>query len=120
LALWRRARACGIMPGACGGCGMMLVMPKMLTPDLVRFELRDGAAVVRLLAEQPPEAAMDGWSLMNRTTLCVVDGPGDAGYLFPRIGLDVPEGWDEVADKQGGAFVVFGATADGGLFARAT
>ena len=95
-------------------------MPKMLTPELVRFELRDdGAAVVRLLTEQPAEAAEDGWSLMSRVTLCVVDGPGDTGYLFPRIGLDVPEGWDEALDKQGGAFVVFGAAAGGGLFAPA-
>ena len=98
---------------------MMFGMPMSLTPDLVRFEVRDGAAVVRLLVEQPEEAAMDGWSLMNRLTLCVVDGPGDAGYLFPRLGLDVPEGWDEAADKQGGALVLFGAATEGGLFARA-
>src|SRR5215468_7850007 len=97
----------------------MLGMPSSLTPDDVRFELRDGTPVVRLLVDQPPEADQGGWSLMNRVTLCVVDGPADVGYLFPRLGIDTPDGWDEAADSHGGAWVFFGAGAEEGVFAQA-
>ncbi|MEV6969825.1 hypothetical protein AB0M47_32390 [Hamadaea sp. NPDC051192] len=82
-----------------------------LNPDLVTFELRDGEPVLSLAVEVPT-GPDEGWSLMNRLTVCVVDGPGDAGYLFPRLGGPAgdkaPQGWDEAVARAGGSTVVFG------------
>jgi len=93
-------------------------MPMTLTPDQVRFELHDGMPVIRLLVARPAEAAAAGWSLMSRVTLCVVDGPGDAGYLFPRFGLEAPDGWEEAAEQHEGAYVVFGDAGEANVFAQ--
>jgi hypothetical protein len=43
-------------------------------------------------------------------TMCVVDGPGDAGFLLPRMsptGDLAPAGWDEAVERSGGCTVVF-------------
>ncbi|NUT35209.1 MAG: hypothetical protein HOV79_19305 [Hamadaea sp.] len=83
-----------------------------LRPELVTFELRDDKPVLTLAVE-PPDAPDEGWTFMNRLTVCVVDGPGDAGFLFPRIGGPrgdmAPAGWDEAVDRTGGSTVVFSA-----------
>lgn len=106
------------MPG-----GHDLPMPSFLQPDAVRFELRSGEPVLTLAVEVP-EGADDGWTLLNRMTLCVVDGPGETGFLFPRIGGPVgtppgdlaPEGWDDAVDGAGGCTVMF---RNGSVFATA-
>jgi hypothetical protein len=89
----------------------MLRMPSFLPPAAVQFELRDGRPVLRLAAEESAAGTPDGWSLMNRLTMCVVDGPGDAGYLLARLGPDgldtAPRGWDDAVERAGGCTVEF-------------
>lgn len=93
-------------------------MPSFLTPESVRFEIRQGQPVLSL-AVDVPDGPEEGWTLLNRLTLCVVDGPGEAGYLFPRVGGPTgvppgdlaPEGWDDAVDGAGGSTVVFGRGA---------
>lgn len=90
-------------------------MPAMLPPDAVRFELHGPGPVLRLAVDAPGELRSEQWSLVSRLTLCVVDGPGEAGYLTPRLGPhgDVaPAGWDEAVERAGGSTVVFGTRPD--------
>lgn len=56
-----------------------------------------------------------GWSVVPRLTLCVVDGPADAGCVVPAFGAPVaggagtPDdmaGWCEDVERAGGAVVV--------------
>ena len=84
-------------------------MPEFLSPESARFELTDGTPLLRLAVPAPP--SVEGWSIMNRLTMCVVDGPGNAGYLLPRFashGDLAPNGWDEAVQRSGGAMVAFG------------
>jgi hypothetical protein len=83
-------------------------MPDFLPPDSAIFELHAHQAVIRLLVEAPAVPHPDGWSVLSRATLCVVDGPGDVGYLLARMGVDVPDGWDEAFDAAKGSTVIFG------------
>jgi hypothetical protein len=87
-------------------------MPKFLTPDAVRFELLDDKPILRLPAPAPAAIEADRWFLMSGTTLCVVDGPDDAGYLVARFGADgadaAPAGWDDAVARAGGSLVAFG------------
>jgi hypothetical protein len=52
------------------------------------------------------------WSLLSRTTMCVMDGPAEAGYLIARLGPDgsdaAPSGWDDAVERAAGSLVVFG------------
>jgi hypothetical protein len=81
-------------------------MPDFIPPEAAHFALDDRRAVVRLAVEAPPG---DGpWSMFSRMTMCVLDGPADAGYLLARPGADgTDQGWDEAVERDGGA-VVFG------------
>ncbi|MGI5146365.1 hypothetical protein ACQEVC_08255 [Plantactinospora sp. CA-294935] len=99
-------------------------MPDFLPPEAVRFELVDGSPVLRLAVEAPGPAQDDQWLLVNRLTLCVVDGPGEAGYLVARLGPGgadaAPPGWDDAVDRAAGTTVVFGAEPHSpSIFARA-
>ncbi|MFF5974912.1 hypothetical protein ACFY7C_25730 [Streptomyces sp. NPDC012769] len=58
---------------------------------------------------EPP--VCDGWGIVPRLTLCVVDGPGDHGTMIPALAAPVlGEGdladWCEDAERAGGAVVV--------------
>ena len=97
---------------------MLLGMATSLDPGLVRFELHAGAPVVRLLVEQPTETSVDGWWLVRRVFICMITGPGGVQYVFPRLGMGMPAGWDEAMDARGGACVLFGSAADAGPFAQ--
>jgi hypothetical protein len=87
-------------------------MPTFLRPEAVRFELRDGAPVITLDVDVPTELTAGEWSLLNRLTMVVVDGPGDDGFLLPRIspagGDAAPAGWDDAVERAAGCHVVFG------------
>ena len=52
----------------------------------------------------------DGWSIPNRATLLVVDGPGEDGFLLPRKtspdGDLAPEGWDAAVASAGSVRVL--------------
>jgi hypothetical protein len=86
-------------------------MPHLVTPDQARFEVRDGAPVVVLAVKPPPEVRHGDWSILNRFTLIVVDGPGDSGYMLPRLsptGDIVPPEWDRAVEQAAGSHVTFG------------
>lgn len=90
-----------------------------------------GATPALLLADAPvhdalpvltaPDGAVplcEGWSIVPRLTLCVVDGPGDHGVLVPALAAPVlggPEGgeapngmadWCADAERAGGVLVL--------------
>jgi hypothetical protein len=86
-------------------------MASFVRPEHARFELRDGAPMIVLEVDVPAELVAGAWSLLNRLTMIVVDGPGDAGFLMARIGggRDVtPSGWDDAVELAAGSHVVFG------------
>lgn len=89
-------------------------------PKLVRYELSKGVPAVRLVIEQPAQAAMDGWYLVPRSVICMIVDPDGSDYVFPRLGMPIPAGWDEAVAARGGAMVIFGGTADSGPFATLT
>ncbi|MFD8594102.1 hypothetical protein ACFV1L_03790 [Kitasatospora sp. NPDC059646] len=78
---------------------ILLLTGAPVHPALPALRLRDGAA-----------PALDGWSVLARLTLCVLDGPGDAGCLFPTLGGAAgPEQvsrWCAEVERAGGALVV--------------
>lgn len=97
-------------------------MPESLTPQAARFELHDGVPVMTLAVE-PPAVVTDGeWTVLSRMTMVIVDGPGEAGFLVPRLGPEgdvAPAGWDDAVDRLSGTHVIFGTTADAPtVFAR--
>ena len=97
-------------------------MSQMVPPEAAHFELRDGVPVLTLAVEPPAEPAAGDWGIISRLTLVVVDGPGDAGFLLPRLtpgGDAAPEGWDEAIARAGGSHVLFGSGEGAvGIFAR--
>ena len=86
---------------------------------MVGFDLADGIPLLRLPGlpvEAPEEIQAEQWSLLSRTTVCVVDGPGEAGYVIARLGPDgsdaAPAGWDDAVERAAGSLVVFGSEPD--------
>ncbi|MFD9130014.1 hypothetical protein [Kitasatospora sp. NPDC059571] len=98
----------------------------LLPPDKAHFVpaetpllLLDGAPVHDAL---PPLHAPDaqlplcpGWSVAPMGTMCLLDGPGDAGCLIPAVGGAIAEPaaalealgiWREAVERAGGAAVV--------------
>ncbi|MET7402578.1 hypothetical protein ABZS66_54770 [Dactylosporangium sp. NPDC005572] len=95
-------------------------MPIFLPPEAAHFAVTAGAPVITLDVEPPPALAEGEWSLLNRLTMLVVDGPADAGYLLPRLGAATPPGWDDAVERAAGSHVVFGTTPNAPtVFARA-
>ncbi|MFF7451990.1 MULTISPECIES: hypothetical protein [unclassified Streptomyces] len=99
----------------------------LLTPEQTLFVR--GATPALLLAEAPVHHDLpvltaqdgtvprcEGWSLVPKLTLCVVDGPGEAGVLIPSLAAPVmtdgapdPDGmtdWCADAERAGGAVVL--------------
>jgi hypothetical protein len=97
-------------------------VPAFITPDSARFQLQDGVPVLTLAVDAPSAVGAGEWSVLNRLTLFVVDGPGDAGFVLPRFGEEgdiAPPGWDEAVAAAGGSHVVFGTAPDAPkVFAR--
>ena len=87
---------------------MFLRMPQLLTPDRFTLLIERGSPVITL--EGVSVSAGDGWSFLNRATVLVVDGPGDEGFLLPRMvneGGDLaPEGWDAAVAGAGSVTIV--------------
>ena len=89
-------------------------MPESLTPQAARFEVRDGVPVITLAVDPPPAVDDGEWTVLSRLTMVIVDGPGEAGFLVPRLGPDgdvAPAGWDDAVDRHSGAHVIFGTDA---------
>ncbi len=82
-------------------------MVSFVPPEQCSFSLDDGDAVITLAGVTV--SATEGWSLMNRPTLIVVDGPGDEGFLVRRASPDgsdhAPAGWDGAVSAGGGAWL---------------
>lgn len=95
---------------AARGAGVPCDMPEFLPPDAVRFELHDGAPVLRLGVDGPVQPGE--WEIRNRPTLCELAAPGGGGYLLARLGADgadpAPPGWDEAVERSGGSRLCFG------------
>lgn len=104
-------------------------VPMLLDPENTLFVR--GAMPALLLADAPvhdalpllaaPDRAVsrcEGWSIVPRLTLCVVDGPGDQGLAVPALAAPVVGGvndagassgmtdWCEDAEQAGGAVVL--------------
>ncbi|MCX4743952.1 hypothetical protein OG455_00225 [Kitasatospora sp. NBC_01287] len=98
----------------------------LLSPEKTLF-IR-GTVPVLLLSDAPvhallpvlaaPDGAVprcDGWSIVARLTLCVVDGPGEAGLVVPAMAAPVIDGtggtpemanWCADSEQAGGAVVL--------------
>ncbi len=67
-------------------------------------------ALPALRLERGRPARCDGWRLVARLTLCVVDGPGDAGFLVQALDGPAEAGdqsdWLRSVEATGGAVVV--------------
>ncbi len=78
-------------------------MPSYVDPRRVAFALVDGVPTLTLTGVEV--TTTEGWSLLNRQTLVVVDGPGDEGLLVRRLdddGADLaPAGWDDTVASRG-------------------
>ncbi|MER5864387.1 hypothetical protein [Kitasatospora sp. NPDC002040] len=81
--------------------------------------LLDGApvhdALPLLHAPDGEMPSCSGWSVAALATMCVVDGPGDAGCLIPGLAAAEPDpaaalaalsAWSGAVDRAGGAVVV--------------
>ncbi|MEU4357853.1 hypothetical protein [Streptomyces virginiae] len=101
----------------------------LLAPEKTLFVR--GATPVLLLTDAPVHGALPvlaapdgavprcaGWSIVPKLTLCVVDGPGDAGLVVPAMVAPVLDGfggslqpgdmadWCADAERAGGAVVL--------------
>ncbi len=90
-----------------------------LDPAAANFSVEGGVAEVELTGV---EASGDsGWSVLNRLTVVVIDGPGDEGFFLPRVRSETseaaPEGWDEAVDRNGGVWVAVTGSDPQRLFA---
>lgn len=83
-------------------------MPEFLKPEQFMLSIEDGAPIITL--HDVTVSAVDGWSILNRATLLVVDGPEDEGFLLQRMtnpDVDVaPEGWDSAVASAGSVGVL--------------
>ena len=77
------------------------VMPQFLKPEQFTLSIADGAPAITL--HGVTVSNIDGWSILNRATLLVVDGPEDEGFLLPRMtspDVDLaPKGWDSAVSS---------------------
>jgi len=71
-------------------------VPESLKPEQFTLSVEDGAPSIAL--HGVTVSGTDGWTILSRATLIVVDGPGDEGFLLPRMtspDVDLaPDGWD--------------------------
>ncbi|MGW4805888.1 hypothetical protein [Kitasatospora sp. NPDC004272] len=94
----------------------------MISPEQVRL-VSGASAPILLLGGAPVHGGLpvlrvtdgsvpglDGWSVFARLTMCVLDGPGDEGCVFPTLGgsfdTDGVARWCEEVERAGGALVV--------------
>ena len=88
-------------------------MADLVTPDGFTLVIEGGVPVVRIPSASTSQ--LEGWSILNRATVVVVDGPGDEGFLLPRVAGDgdrdtAPDGWDEAVDAADSALAFLGDT----------
>lgn len=80
-----------------------LQMPDFLKPDQFTLSIEDGVPTIALHGATVSNTS--GWSFLNRATLLVIDGPGEEGFLMPRMDRPdtdlAPEHWDEAVASTG-------------------
>ncbi len=59
-------------------------MPDFLKPDQFILGIEDGVPTIALHGATVSNTS--GWSFLDRATLLVIDGPGEEGFLLPRMG----------------------------------
>jgi hypothetical protein len=78
-------------------------MPLFLKSDQFTMSIDDGMPTIAL--HGATVSSTEGWSFLNRATLLVADGPGEDGFLLPRMtgsGQDLaPERWEEAVASAG-------------------
>jgi hypothetical protein len=78
-------------------------MPQFLKPDQFTLSIDDGMPTIAL--HGATLSSTEGWSFLNRATLLVADGPGEEGFLLPRMASPdedlAPERWDEAVASTG-------------------
>lgn len=83
-------------------------MPHFLQSEQFKLSIHDGTPTITL--HDVAVSSVEGWSFLNRTTLLVVDGPGEDGFLLRRIagsGEDLaPDRWDDVVASAGAVRVL--------------
>ena len=87
-------------------------MPESLNPDQFTLSMAGGKPSITL--HGVTVANGNGWSILNRATLLVVDGPEDEGFLLPRMkspDLDLaPKGWDSAVSSAESVDVLISGT----------
>ncbi|MEU7154628.1 hypothetical protein AB0B15_42475 [Streptomyces sp. NPDC045456] len=88
------------------------------TPVLLMSETPVHGALPALIAPDGAVPQCDGWSIVPKLTMCVVDGPGEAGLMIPAlvapvidvVGESAEPGemadWCADAERAGGAIVL--------------
>jgi len=86
----------------------VLEMPQHLKPNQFTMSIADGTPTIAL--HEATVSSTEGWSFLNRATLLVADGPGEEGFLMPRMtssGEDLaPERWDESVTSTGSVWLL--------------
>ncbi|MFI0163891.1 hypothetical protein [Streptomyces sp. NPDC017095] len=89
-----------------------------VTPALLLAQASVHDALPRLTATAGEPVRCEGWGILPRLTLCVVDGPGDHGVVVPALAAPVIDGtgdgtapgdmadWCDDAERAGGAVVL--------------
>lgn len=94
------------------GCRYVQVMPEFLKPEHFTLSIADGAPTITLLGVTV--SVTEGWSILNRATLLVVDGPEEEGFLLQRMtspDVDLaPKGWDSAVASTGSVEVLVSGT----------
>lgn len=57
-------------------------MPEMIPPEAGTLSVERGVPVVCIAGARARD--VEGWGLLHRRTLMVIEGPGDEGFLIPR------------------------------------
>ncbi len=89
-------------PGFAYSGRMSVIVPTRL----VTLTLVGGTPLITL-----PEAGVtttEGWSVLNRPSFIVIDGPGEEGFILARLPGDAPPGWDDAIETGAGAWVQAG------------
>ena len=81
------------------------------TPILVLSAALDGVLLPLLESyDSGAPVRVAGWSVVARTTMCVLDGPGDQGFLVPTLAeigqMDERAAWAQAVADSGGLLVL--------------
>lgn len=81
------------------------------TPILVLSVVSEGVLLPLLrFYDSGAPVRVAGWSAVARTTVCILDGPGDQGFMVPTIAeigqMDERAAWAQAVADNGGLLVL--------------